>query len=33
MTAIDGQPSGGNVRSALATNGLLHGQVLTLLNR
>ena len=24
FTAIDGQPSGGTVRSALATNGLLH---------
>ena len=33
LTAIDGQPSGGNLRSALASNGLLHGQVLTLLNR
>ena len=29
FTAIDGQPSGGTVRSALATNGLLHDQVLT----
>ena len=33
LTAIDGQPSGGTVSSALATNGLLHEQVLTLLNR
>ena len=32
FTAIDGQPSGGTVRSALATNGLLHSQVVTLLN-
>jgi histidinol-phosphatase len=32
MTAIDGQPSGGNASSALATNDLLHGQVLTVLN-
>ena len=33
LTAIDGQPSGGNLRSALASNGLLHQPVLTLLNR
>jgi histidinol-phosphatase len=33
LTAIDGQPSGGTLRSALATNGLLHGPALTLLNR
>ncbi|MEP6560554.1 MAG: inositol monophosphatase family protein [Nakamurella sp.] len=33
MTAIDGQPSGGNLRSALASNGLLHGEGLALLNR
>ena len=33
LTAIDGQPSGGTLRSALATNGLLHGPTLTLLNR
>jgi len=32
LTAIDGQPSGGTVRSALATNGLLHSDVVTLLN-
>jgi len=32
FTAIDGQPSGGTVCSALATNGLLHGEVLTVLN-
>jgi histidinol-phosphatase len=32
FTAIDGQPSGGTVGSALATNGLLHGDVVTLLN-
>ena len=28
LTAIDGQPSGGSLRSALASNGLLHEQVL-----
>ena len=33
MTAIDGQPSGGTVRSALASNGLLHQQALGVLNR
>jgi len=33
LTAIDGQPSGGTLHSALATNGLLHGPALTLLNR
>ena len=33
MTAIDGQPSGGSLRSALASNGLLHEEVLALLNR
>lgn len=33
FTGIDGQPSGGNLRSALASNGLLHDQVATLLNR
>jgi histidinol-phosphatase len=33
FTAIDGQPSGGTASSALATNGLLHDQVTTLLNR
>ena len=33
LTAIDGQPSGGTLRSALASNGLLHGPALTLLNR
>jgi len=33
MTAIDGQPSGGNLSSALASNGLLHGEGLALLNR
>jgi histidinol-phosphatase len=33
LTAIDGQPSGGNLRSALASNSLLHEQALTLLNR
>ena len=33
LTSIDGQPSGGSLRSALASNGLLHGQALTLLNR
>jgi histidinol-phosphatase len=33
LTSIDGQPSGGNLRSALASNGLLHGHALTLLNR
>jgi histidinol-phosphatase len=33
FTGIDGQPSGGAASSALATNGLLHAQVLTLLNR
>ena len=32
FTAIDGQPSGGTASSALATNGLLHEQVLTVLN-
>ena len=32
FTAIDGQPSGGTARSALATNGLLHSDVVTLLN-
>jgi histidinol-phosphatase len=32
FTAIDGQPSGGTVRSALATNGPLHSHVVTLLN-
>ena len=32
LSAIDGQPSGGTVSSALATNGLLHGRALTLLN-
>jgi histidinol-phosphatase len=32
FTAIDGQPSGGSGCSALATNGLLHSQVLTVLN-
>ncbi len=32
VTGIDGQPSGGNSDSALATNGLLHRRVLTLLN-
>ncbi len=32
LTAIDGHPSGGTVRSALATNGLVHDQVVTLLN-
>jgi len=32
FTAIDGQPSGGTVCNALATNGLLHGEVLTVLN-
>ncbi|HEY5879558.1 MAG TPA: inositol monophosphatase family protein, partial [Nakamurella sp.] len=32
FTAIDGQPSGGTVRSALATNGPLHSDVITLLN-
>ncbi len=33
FSAIDGQPSGGRLRSALASNGLLHGQALMLLNR
>ena len=33
LTTIDGQPSGGTVRSALATNGLLHNQAQLLLNR
>ncbi len=33
LTSIDGQPSGGNAGSALATNGLLHGPVLALLGR
>jgi histidinol-phosphatase len=33
MTAIDGQPSGGSLRSALASNGLLHEETLALLNR
>jgi len=32
FTAIDGQPSGGTASSALATNRLLHGQVLAVLN-
>ena len=32
VTGIDGQPSGGNSDSALATNGQLHRRVLTLLN-
>jgi histidinol-phosphatase len=32
FTAIDGQPSGGSAASALATNRLLHDQVLTVLN-
>jgi histidinol-phosphatase len=32
ITGIDGQPSGGTSDSALATNGLLHRRVLTLLN-
>jgi histidinol-phosphatase len=31
FTAIDGQPSGGNASSALATNGQLHDRVLTVL--
>ncbi|MET0866064.1 MAG: inositol monophosphatase family protein, partial [Nakamurella sp.] len=33
LTAIDGQPSGGSLRSALASNGLLHPAGLALLNR
>jgi len=33
LTSIDGQPSGGTVSSALATNGLLHHQAQLLLNR
>jgi len=33
MTAIDGQPSSGSLRSALASNGLLHEEGLALLNR
>jgi len=33
LTAIDGHPSGGTSGSALATNGLLHDQVVMLLNR
>jgi len=33
FTSIDGQPSGGRPDSALATNGLLHESVLSLLNR
>ena len=33
LTTIDGQPCGGTAGSALATNGLVHGEVLTLLNR
>jgi len=33
VTGINGHPSGGTVRSALATNGRLHDQVVTLLNR
>jgi histidinol-phosphatase len=32
LTTIDGQPSGGTVHSALATNGRLHDQVLAALN-
>ena len=32
FTGIDGQPSGGTTVSALATNGLLHADVVTLLN-
>jgi histidinol-phosphatase len=32
FTAIDGQPSGGSASSALATNGQLHPQVVTVLN-
>ncbi len=32
FTAIDGQPSGGTVGSALATNGPLHPEVMALLN-
>ncbi len=32
FTGIDGQPSGGTVGSAVATNGILHGDVLRALN-